>query len=139
MFYFLLVKSYPVKQYRFPVNEVNSCPTTNQSWYEAGVQLNCTYDKNNRFQYMCIPNQAKTALLEFCYDYFIRLHEKGHCLHLTDSGTVNEDSCKSFNDGCPYRPYLSNNIFLFQRCLNINKQLGCFIDDPQCPLVNQRH
>ncbi|XP_062611095.1 cyclic GMP-binding protein C-like, partial [Saccostrea cucullata] len=63
-------------QYRFPVNEVDSCPTTNHTWYEAGARLNCSHDVYNRLQYLCIPNQEKTTLLEFCYDKIIGLYEK---------------------------------------------------------------
>ncbi|XP_062573904.1 uncharacterized protein LOC134235775 [Saccostrea cucullata] len=117
---------------RFPVNEVDSCPTTNVTWYEAGARLNCSHDFFNRLQYLCIPNQEKTTLLEFCYDKIMGLYEKGHCLHLSTSGFVDQEDCDFFIEGCPKTPYYSSTIFQFLKCLEINRDLRCFSADLDC-------
>ncbi|XP_061190656.1 uncharacterized protein LOC133198627 isoform X2 [Saccostrea echinata] len=123
-------------KYRFPVNEMDSCPTTNFSWYRAGSRLNCSHDANKRLQYLCIPNQEKTALIEFCYDHIMGLFEKGYCLHLSTSGFVNQEDCSMFNKGCPGTHFFSSNIFQFPKCLEINRDLRCFMADQSCHAIS---
>ncbi|XP_062571010.1 uncharacterized protein LOC134233029 [Saccostrea cucullata] len=123
-------------KYRFRVNKVDSCPSANNTWYEAGVRLNCSHDVHNRLQYLCIPNQEKTTLLEFCYDKIMGLYEKGKCLHLSTSGFVDQEDCSMFFEGCPKIPYFSSNIFKFLKCLDINRDLRCFVADPDCHFRN---
>ncbi|XP_062575874.1 uncharacterized protein LOC134237741 [Saccostrea cucullata] len=108
LFYFA---SEVIPQYRFPVHEVDSCPKNRSEWNTAGARLNCSYDENNTLQYLCIPNEYITTLLEFCYDRTIEFGEKGNCLLLYPPGNPIQVSCTTFRVGCPDQDYLSSDIF----------------------------
>ncbi|XP_062600090.1 uncharacterized protein LOC134261696 [Saccostrea cucullata] len=118
LFYFA---SEVIPQYRFPVQEVDSCPKNQWEWYTAGARLNCSYDENNILQYLCIPNKNITTLIEFCYDRTMELIEKGNCLLLYPPGNLTQVSCTKFRVGCPEQDYLSSDIFIYLYCLKINK------------------
>ncbi|XP_061190276.1 uncharacterized protein LOC133198150 [Saccostrea echinata] len=119
-------------RYRFPVTNVDYCPTTIDSRNSAADRLKCPLDQNKNPSYFCVPNQEKTTLLEFCYDEFLGLVQNGFCLHLSTSGYLNQEECHFFIDGCPTSYYLSNNIYQYPRCQQIDKDNNCFLADPAC-------
>ncbi|XP_062603879.1 uncharacterized protein LOC134265676 [Saccostrea cucullata] len=119
-------------QYRFPVFSVDSCPSTLDSRNSAAERLNCSLYENKNPSYFCVPNQDKTALLEFCYGEFFGLVQNGHCLYLSTTGYLNQDECNFFTEGCPTSYYLSSNIYKYPRCHQIDKENKCFLADPKC-------
>lgn len=52
-----------LKEYKFPVYTLGSCPKNNFEWKTRSARLNCT----NRNGYMCLPDENITNLIEFCY------------------------------------------------------------------------
>ena len=44
---------------------------------EASKRLGCGNDLYGNNQYMCLPNVEKTALIEFCHDDIMGIHEEG--------------------------------------------------------------
>ncbi|XP_078322458.1 uncharacterized protein LOC111103131 isoform X3 [Crassostrea virginica] len=89
------------KTYGFPVFPVTSCPATAVDWEQAAKQRNCSLT-GVRDTYLCLPNQEKTTLLEFCYDKVRPMvQEDSSCLNInTQDGCYHEDpSCpnKTFN------------------------------------------
>lgn len=58
----------------FPVNK---CPERLTEVKEASKRIGCGRDKFNNDQYMCIPNEEKTSLVEFCYDGIMGIKEEG--------------------------------------------------------------
>ena len=59
------------------MGKVNICPKNQTEVDEAGEKLGCGQDKYGHSQYMCIPNEEKTALVEFCYDGVMGIEFKG--------------------------------------------------------------
>nr|XP_022291880.1 uncharacterized protein LOC111103131 isoform X2 [Crassostrea virginica] len=116
------------KTYRYPVFPVTSCPANAVDWKQAAMQRNCSLT-GVRNTYMCLPNQEKTTLLEFCYDEVRPMVQE----ELAGSGTINQYGCTMFTAGCPKNPYLSDFIYNHSSCLNINTQYGCYHEDPSCP------
>lgn len=56
---------------------VNECP---RNWTEtaaASKRLECVDDQYGNNQYICVPNEEKTSLVEFCYDGIMGIQEKG--------------------------------------------------------------
>lgn len=60
--------------YDFPVYSTESCPRNQSEWNKRSSAINCTNDNG----YMCIPNDDRTQLLEFCYIYPRILITKGN-------------------------------------------------------------
>ncbi|XP_078322457.1 uncharacterized protein LOC111103131 isoform X2 [Crassostrea virginica] len=116
------------KTYGFPVFPVTSCPATAVDWEQAAKQRNCSLT-GVRDTYLCLPNQEKTTLLEFCYDKVRPMVQE----ELAGSGTINQYGCTMFTAGCPKNPYFSDFIYNHSSCLNINTQDGCYHEDPSCP------
>ena len=56
---------------------VSECPTTLEKVIEGKARLECGRDKYGNNQYMCLPNEEKTSLVEFCYDGIMGIQEKG--------------------------------------------------------------
>ncbi|XP_062589865.1 uncharacterized protein LOC134251454, partial [Saccostrea cucullata] len=56
----------------------------------------------------------------------------GYCLHLSTSSYLNQENCSFFVEGCPDLPYLSNNIYQYPRCQQIDNIQRCFLADPSC-------
>jgi hypothetical protein len=54
--------------YRYPVYPMTSCPLDSVAWELASNRINCSRDASMKNRYICVPNQRKTRLLEFCYD-----------------------------------------------------------------------
>lgn len=62
--------------YAFPVYTTDMCPRDKTEWDKRSSAINCT--KNNG--YICIPNENRTALLEFCYIYPTTWINKGNVI-----------------------------------------------------------
>ncbi|XP_078322460.1 uncharacterized protein LOC144622056 isoform X2 [Crassostrea virginica] len=120
------------KTYRYPVFPVTSCPANAGDWKQAAKQRNCNLT-GVRNTYLCLPNQEKTTILEFCYDEVRPMVQEDNCIELAGSGTINQYGCTMFTAGCPKNPYLSDFIYNHSSCLNINTQDGCYHEDPSCP------
>lgn len=56
---------------------VNECPTNVTETAAASKRLECVNDKYGNNQYICVPNEEKTSLVEFCYDGIMGIQEKG--------------------------------------------------------------
>lgn len=53
-----------LKGYTFAVFTTYVCPRNKTEWLARSLALKCTTEG---YQYMCIPNESITILLEFCY------------------------------------------------------------------------
>lgn len=49
--------------YEFPVYSTEFCPRNQTEWDERSSAINC----NKTNGYMCLPNEQRTELIEFCY------------------------------------------------------------------------
>lgn len=58
---------------------VSSCPRTEDEFFKASTRLGCGNDINGHNQYICIPNEEKTSLVELCYNEVMGVREKGIC------------------------------------------------------------
>jgi hypothetical protein len=56
---------------------VESCPGNATAAAEASSRLGCGRDEYGNDQYICVPNDSKTALVEFCHDGIMRLIQEG--------------------------------------------------------------
>ena len=56
---------------------VNSCPPNQTEIDKANRQLKCGVDSYGNNQYMCLPNEEKTSLVEFCYHGIMGIENKG--------------------------------------------------------------
>ncbi|XP_065925447.1 uncharacterized protein [Magallana gigas] len=113
--------------YEFPVYSTELCPRNQSEWNKRSSAINCT-DNNG---YMCIPNDDRTQLLEFCYIYPRILITKDTCLYMyTSLSRVNAYNCRHFRSGCPSSIYLSSEIFKNPSCVMIGN--GCFRAEQFC-------
>eukprot|EP00105_Crassostrea_gigas_P012007 XP_011427870.1 PREDICTED: uncharacterized protein LOC105328615 [Crassostrea gigas] len=113
--------------YDFPVYSTESCPRNQSEWNKRSSAINCTNDNG----YMCIPNDDRTQLLEFCYIYPRILITKETCLYMYKSfSRVNAYNCSNFMSGCPSSVYFSSEIFKYPSCFLIGN--GCFRAEPTC-------
>lgn len=113
--------------YQFPVFQTESCPRNEIEWTGRSSVLNCT--KSNG--YMCMPSEKFTTLLEFCYKYNRLAIPKGTCLFLSKKcSAVDAYNCQNFSEGCPDSAYFSDEIYMYQNCVNVGH--GCFLADPSC-------
>lgn len=64
----------------FQVYEVDSCPVTNISRFQASEQLKCDLDTEQSSNYHCAPNEEKSSLLEFCYTKSATNIPEGKCI-----------------------------------------------------------
>ncbi|XP_062613009.1 uncharacterized protein LOC134274795 [Saccostrea cucullata] len=119
-------------KYRYPVHPVKSCPKTEEEWRRSAEHLKCSYDRTLKQRYLCIPNQKKTALLEFCYDLVRPRIVEGFCAELAGTGTLNHESCAHFPTGCPNVSYFSDEIYKYPKCLDIDTEQRCFRVEPFC-------
>lgn len=58
---------------------VSSCPITEAEFFKASQRIGCGSDINGHNQYICIPNEEKTSLVELCYNEVMGIREKGIC------------------------------------------------------------
>lgn len=56
---------------------VSDCPKNKTEISKASKRLNCGNDSFGNNQYICIPNEEKTSLVELCFDGIIGLNERG--------------------------------------------------------------
>lgn len=62
------------------MNQVDSCPDSEQQVIQASKNLGCGVDKYGNNQYICVPNLELTNLVEFCYDQTMGIQEGGEKL-----------------------------------------------------------
>nr|XP_022287361.1 uncharacterized protein LOC111100061 [Crassostrea virginica] len=114
------------------MGEVNICPKNQTEVDVAGKKLGCGQDKYGHSQYMCIPNEEKTALVEFCYNGVMGIEFKGSCLEASE-GKVISKNCSSFAFGCPDEHVYKYEFFKYPACQYIDVQHRCYKLDPLCP------
>lgn len=115
--------------YRFPVYSVNECPRNENEFDTAAQRRNCT----KGLRYLCAPNKYISSLIEFCTDRPRSLFGKGNCVLLEGTGDLDHYSCvEKFNSSCPSEPYYDVDIFKYPACLEIDKELRCFVADNNC-------
>lgn len=56
---------------------VDVCPKNVKDLMTASTSLGCGDDVYGNNQYLCLPNENKTSLVEFCYDSLMGMIEKG--------------------------------------------------------------
>lgn len=56
---------------------LNVCPKDRNEVQLAAKRLQCNKDIFGNNQYMCIPNENKTSLVEFCNNGTMGLEDKG--------------------------------------------------------------
>lgn len=110
---------------------VVACPNDPNDINKATKMLGCGKDIYGNSQYMCVPNQQKTELKEFCFQGTMEMFEEGNCLETSD-GKLIRHSCIGFYGGCPMHPFRSSEILKYPACQAINKDLKCYSLDPSC-------
>nr|XP_034333304.1 uncharacterized protein LOC117691389 isoform X1 [Crassostrea gigas]XP_034333305.1 uncharacterized protein LOC117691389 isoform X2 [Crassostrea gigas] len=123
----LLYESRKLEGYKFPVYSTEFCPRNQTEWDERSSAINCTETNG----YMCLPNEQRTELIEFCYIDPFAWVEEGVCLYLIKgSSRINGYNCVQFISGCPTSSHRSSESYIFQSCFAIRN--GCFIAEPSC-------
>lgn len=56
---------------------VKACPKTLTEIRRASERLNCKNDTYGNNQYMCLPNEKKSSLVQFCYEGIMGIELKG--------------------------------------------------------------
>nr|XP_034321896.1 uncharacterized protein LOC105338389 isoform X2 [Crassostrea gigas] len=127
LFYCSLCEPKQLTGYAFPVYTTDMCPRDETEWVKRSSAINCT--KNN--SYICIPNENRTELLEFCYIYQTTWISKGVCLYLIKRySRVDSYKCNKFEYGCPAKEYKATQLIHYQSCISIGN--GCFLAEPLC-------
>nr|XP_022287434.1 uncharacterized protein LOC111100116 [Crassostrea virginica] len=114
------------------MRKVNICPRNPTELERASEFLGCSSDEYGNNQYMCLPNEEKTSLFEFCYGGLMGMKEKGYCLGVSE-GKLTTHSCKDFLFGCPNEPWKSHEFYKYPACQAINIRDKCYRLDPSCP------
>jgi hypothetical protein len=70
------------------MNGIDSCPGNARAAAEASSRLGCGRDEYGNDQYICVPNDSKTALLEFCHDRIISPVLAGEWLNVNHAGDI---------------------------------------------------
>nr|XP_022288914.1 uncharacterized protein LOC111101001 isoform X2 [Crassostrea virginica] len=116
------------------IDLVHTCPEDQKDVIKASQQLGCQDDSFGNNQYMCLPNEEKTSLVQFCYDGIMGIQEKGNCLVANVSnGTVLAQSCRDFLYGCPSNHFWNHEVYQYYACQNINVHDHCYKASPFCP------
>lgn len=55
----------------------SQCPKNKTEVNEASTRIGCGVDAYGNSQYMCIPNEKKSSLVEFCFNGVMGIEEKG--------------------------------------------------------------
>lgn len=92
---------------------MHTCPEDQKDVIKASQQLGCQDDSFGNNQYMCLPNEEKTSLVQFCYDGIMGIQEKGF------SSILNLD-----------------NKFVYVTCLNKLNSYICFLCLGNCLVAN---
>lgn len=109
------------------------CPKNQAEAYEASKRIGCGSDKYGNNQYLCLPNEDKASLVEFCKEGVMGLTEKGNCLEVSTEKIIRHN-CSSFAYGCPDGPFRLSDFHKYPACQEINIQLKCYVSDPTCKL-----
>lgn len=56
---------------------VDACPKTLTEIKRASKKLQCKNDTYGNNQYMCLPNEQKSSLVQFCYEGIMGIELKG--------------------------------------------------------------
>ena len=67
---------------------VESCPKNLTEIEKSRSRLACGVDTYGNNQYICLPNEEKTFLAEFCYDGVMGIVPKGNSFKLTAAKMV---------------------------------------------------
>lgn len=118
--------------YEYRIANVTGCPNNQSEVIIASGKLGCGQDKYGNNQYMCLPNQEKSFLVELCYDGVMGIQERGICLEIFE-GNLIQHSCKYFSDGCPEEDFYDYELFKYPSCQDINTKFHCYVSDPNCP------
>ena len=59
------------------MSSVAVCPKNLEELINAAKNLGCGNDIYGNNQYLCLPNVDRTSLVEFCYENFMGMFEKG--------------------------------------------------------------
>lgn len=110
----------------------SQCPKNETEVYEASKRIGCGVDLYGNNQYMCIPNEKKSSLVEFCFDGAMGIEEKGNCLE-NSNGKIRRYNCTSFLSGCPNTSFYKHNVYKYPACQLINTQSNCYVMEPSCP------
>lgn len=110
----------------------SQCPKNKTEVNEASTRIGCGVDAYGNSQYMCIPNEKKSSLVEFCFNGVMGIEEKGNCLE-NSNGKISRYNCSSFTSGCPNTAFYKHNIYEYPACLQINTENRCYVMDPSCP------
>lgn len=113
---------------------VSSCPRTEDEFSKASQRIGCGIDTNGHDLYICIPNEKKTSLVEFCYNEVMGAQQKGHCLEAS-FGKIIQYNCKNFLSGCPNETFFEYGFYKYPACQNINTKHNCYVMDPSCPSI----
>lgn len=113
---------------------VSECPKNKTEISKASKRLNCGNDSYGNNQYICLPNEEKTSLVELCFDGIIGLNERGSCLE-ESVGKVIQHNCSRFLYGCPDSEFDTNEVYKYPACFKINKEYHCYVSDPFCPPI----
>uniref|UniRef100_A0A8W8JPR8 Novel STAND NTPase 3 domain-containing protein n=1 Tax=Magallana gigas TaxID=29159 RepID=A0A8W8JPR8_MAGGI len=112
----LLYESRKLEGYKFPVYSTEFCPRNQTEWDERSSAINCTETNG----YMCLPNEQRTELIEFCYIDPFAWVEEGVCLYLIKgSSRINGYNCVQFISGCPTSSHRSSESYI---CLAADKR-----------------
>lgn len=55
----------------------SQCPKNKTEVYEASKGIGCGVDDYGNNRYMCLPNEKKSSLVEFCFNGVMGIEEKG--------------------------------------------------------------
>ncbi|XP_062615839.1 uncharacterized protein LOC134277529, partial [Saccostrea cucullata] len=115
---------------------VDTCPGNKTEYADSATRLGCGVDENGRSQYVCVPNNNRSSLVEFCYNITTTgLYTKGHCLKVFENGNLDQTSCVKFTHGCPSNHFFLSDLYKFPACHDINPKERCFNADPSCPNI----
>lgn len=118
-----------IYSYRFKVYPVDRCPLNSTEFEAAARRRNCT----GISRYLCAPDKNLTNPIEFCTDVPKSLYGKDNCVRLEGTGDLNHYNClERFITGCPNTSYTDDNIYENPACLDINKDLHCFVAEKGC-------
>lgn len=110
----------------------SQCPQNRTEVDEASKRIGCGIDVYGNNQYMCLPNEKKSSLVEFCFDGLMGIEEKGNCLE-NSNGKIRRYNCTSFSSGCPNTSFYKHNVNEYPACQLINTQSNCYVMEPSCP------
>lgn len=111
---------------------VKACPKTLTEIRRESERLKCKNDTYGNSQYMCLPNEEKSSLIQFCYEGKMGIELKGSCLEVFGGKQINRYSCSRFSHGCPDADFYKYNVHKYPTCQEINTQRRCYVADPSC-------